>query len=115
MPGTWTWAQIGDKPAEIYEPPDQPRFGVLYLHDLAADAARLGPAFRRWFDALQMVCVCPRGGRCWWADRVCPEFDPRLTPERYLLDHAVGYIGGVWGIGARGVGLLGVGMGGQGA
>src|SRR5262249_3434998 len=80
-----------------------------------ADSARLGPAFTRWFDALQMVCVCPRGGRCWWADRVCPEFDPRLTPERYLLDHAVGYIGGVWGIGARGGGLLRVGVGGQGA
>jgi S-formylglutathione hydrolase len=116
MPGSWSSALIADKPADVYVPPGPAsRFGVLYLHDLGQESLRDRPAFTRWFDALQLVCVCPRGGACWWTDRPCPEFDPQLTPERYLLDHVVRYVGGVWGIGPRQIGLLGVGMGGQGA
>src|SRR5438105_4370424 len=110
MPGTWSAAVLGDKPADVYLPPEPPRFGVLYLHDLGETSLRDRPAFTRWFDEFRLACVCPRGQGCWWADRVCPEFDPRLTPERYLLDQVVGHAAG---LGPHGLGLLSIGMGGQ--
>src|SRR5262249_28128472 len=57
----------------------------------------------------------PHGGRCWWADRVCPEFDPQVAPERHLLTAVLPYFGRRWGLGPRAVGLTGISMGGQGA
>jgi S-formylglutathione hydrolase len=73
------------------------------------------PAFTRPFDELRLGCVCPHGDQSWWADRVCPAFDPQITPERYLLDRVVPYFGERWGVEPRALGLLGIGMGGQGA
>jgi S-formylglutathione hydrolase len=73
------------------------------------------PAFTSVFDELRLGCVCPHGGRCWWADRVCPDFGSSLTPERFLVESALPFVRARWGLAPRAVGLLGVGMGGQGA
>src|SRR5262249_19738543 len=85
------------------------------LHGVGRESLRGRPAFTRLFDALRLACVCPQGQRSWWADRICPEFDPQLTAERYLLDHVLPFFHSRWGFGPRAVGLLGISMGGQGA
>jgi S-formylglutathione hydrolase len=113
----WEQAEIGGKPADVYQPPgpDRPRFGVLFLHGLGLETLAGRPAFVRVLGDLNLACVCPHGQRCWWADRVCPEFDPHLTPERFVLDQVVPFFRQRWGLDSRAVGLLGISMGGQGA
>jgi len=54
-------------------------------------------------------------GRSWWTDRICPEFDARLTAERHVVDNVVGYIGRRWQSAPPRIALLGTSMGGQGA
>jgi pimeloyl-ACP methyl ester carboxylesterase len=115
MKGTWSSAEIAGNPADVYDPPGQPRFGLLFLHDYDRLTLRDQPVFTKLFDELHLACVCPAGGRCWWADRVCPEFDAQVTPERYLLQSVLPFFRERWGLGPRTVGLLGIGMGGQGA
>jgi S-formylglutathione hydrolase len=116
MNGTWTRADIAGKPADVYEPPGgRPRFGILYLHGAGLETLVEKPTFTHLFDELHLGCVCPHGMRSWWADRVCAEFDPRLTPERHLLDNVTPYFARRWGLGPRSVALLGISMGGQGA
>jgi S-formylglutathione hydrolase len=108
---------IGNKPADIFWPvkDTRPRFGLLFLHDLEGRMPRDSPAFAQLLDAADVACVCPFGDQSWWTDRVCPEFDPRMTAERFVLESVVPYFAERWGIPERGVALLGVGMGGQGA
>ena len=107
MKCTWTVADVAGKPADVYEPPGatRPRFGVLYLHDWTLETLRDRPAFTQRFDELQLGCVCPQGGRCWWADRICAEFDAQRTPERHLLDHVLPFFAQRWGLAPRAVGL----------
>jgi S-formylglutathione hydrolase len=108
---------IAGKPADVYDPPGpaQPRFGILHLHGHGLTTLRDKTAFSNLFDELHLACVCPHGQRSWWGDRVCAEFDPALTPERYLLDHVVAFFGTRWGLAPPTIGLLGISMGGQGA
>ncbi len=116
MNGTWYSADIAGKPADVYTPPGgRPRFGVLYLHPFGLETLVGNTAFTRLFDELRLGCVCPHAGRCWWADRVCRDFDPVLTPERFLLDHVVPYFQTTWGLAPPGIALLGISMGGQAA
>ena len=117
MNGTWTTLDVGGKPADVYDlaGDTRPRFGLLFLHGVGLETLRDRPAFTRVLDERKLACVCPHGGRCWWADRVCAEFDPHLTPERHLLDNVLPFFGTRWGLGPRAVGLAGVSMGGQGA
>ncbi len=117
MNGTWTPLEVGGKSADVYAPrgDERPRFGLLYLHDVDGRTLAGRTELSRLLDELGMACVCPHGGPCWWADRVCPAFDTQITPERYLLDRVVPFFGERWGLEPRALGLLGVGMGGQGA
>jgi len=114
MGGTWTTVEIAGKPADVYEPA-RPRYGLLHLHDLDGATLSNRPAFTALFDELRLACVCPHGGRSWWADRVCPEFNGRLTAERHVVDNVLPWFESRWGLRPRAVGLDGVGMGGQGA
>ncbi len=116
MNGTWTEIQLGGKPVEVYEPAGgKPPFGILHLHDAGLTTLRNQPAFTSLFDALHLACLCPLGGVCWWADRICLGFDPVLSPEQYLRQRIVPLFGQRWGLGPRAVGLLGMSMGGQAA
>jgi S-formylglutathione hydrolase len=127
MKGTWQRLAVGGKPVDVYEPPGTPapRFGILFLHPVGLETLapvpapqgdyRGGEAFTRVFDALKLVCVSPHGGRCWWTDRICSEFDPTVTPERYLLESIVPFFRERWQLAPRAIGLLGISMGGQGA
>jgi S-formylglutathione hydrolase len=117
MNGTWQTVDIAGKPADVYTLPGgaRPRFGVLYLHPVGLETLVGNTAFTHLFDELRLACVCPHGRRCWWTDRVCPEFDPTLTTERHLLDHVLPYFQATWALAPPAVGLLGISMGGQGA
>jgi S-formylglutathione hydrolase len=115
MNGTWTRVDLSGKTADLYAPPERPRFGVLYLHDDTGETLRDRPVFTRLFDELRLACVCPHGQRSWWADRVCTEFDPQRTAEAYLLHQVLPTFAERWDLGPRAVGITGIGMGGQGA
>src|SRR3954447_20208541 len=117
MNGVWSSVEIAGKPADVYDPPGggRPRFGVLHLHGVGLKTLHDRPAFSRLFDELRLVCVCPHGQRCWWADRVCSEFDPVLTPERHIVQNVLPFFAERWGLSPRSIGLQGIGMGGQGA
>jgi S-formylglutathione hydrolase len=115
----WTQLDLAGHPADVYAPPGGSlRFGVLFLHPasfMLHPCQALGPAFTRLFDELNLACLCPHGGLSWWADRLCPDFDPGRTAERYLLDSVVPFFAQHWKLGPRAIGLLGIEMGGQGA
>jgi esterase/lipase superfamily enzyme len=115
--GAWSTIEIAGKKADVYEPPSlgRPRFGILHLHPLGLETLRDRPAFTRLFDELKLPCVCPQGQRSWWADRICTEFDPHITAERYLLDCVVPYFRERWHLTPRAIGIQGISMGGQGA
>lgn len=115
MSGSWTLAGIAGKQADVYDPPTRPRFGVLYLHGYGLETLCDRPAYTQLFASLKLACVCPHGQHSWWADRVCAEFDPHVTPERYLLDQVLPFFHERWGLAPRAIGLLGISMGGQGA
>ncbi len=116
MSGTWSTIDIAGKPADVYQPDlKRPSFGILYLHGYGLETLRDNPACTRLFDELNLACVCPHGQRSWWVDRICPEFDAQLTPERHLIANMLPFFEQRWGLRPRAVGLLGVSMGGQGA
>jgi pimeloyl-ACP methyl ester carboxylesterase len=116
MNGVWSTVEIGGKTADVYDPPgNRPRFGVLHLHGYGLETLPGDTAFTRWFDEFNMACVCPHGQRSWWADRICHEFDPVITPERYLLDAVAPYFGQRWNLPSQALALQGISMGGQGA
>ena len=115
MSGTWTVVEIAGKSADVFDPPRRPRFGLIYLHGVSLSTLPDRPVYTSLFAELNLACVCPHGRYCWWADRICTEFDPRLTPERYVLDHVVPLFGERWGLRPPALGLFGVSMGGQGA
>src|ERR1700709_2257471 len=81
MNGTWTRVEIAGKPADVFDPPGEqrPRFGVLFLHPVGQETLSGTPAFTSLFNELRLACVCPAGGFSWWADRICPDFDPVVT------------------------------------
>src|SRR5262245_45505893 len=116
MSGTWTRVTIGGKEADVYDPPGvgRPQFGVLFLHGVGLETLVDRPAFVKPLAELSLACVCPHGQRSWWGDRVCAEFDPKITPERYLLDSVIPFFERRWGVRPRAIGLLGISMGGQG-
>jgi S-formylglutathione hydrolase len=113
--GTWTKVEIGGKGADVFEPGGKPRFGVIHLHGVGLETAAGNDAWTTPLAELGLACVCPHGQRSWWADRVCAEFDPHVTPERYLLDRVLPYFRDRWGLGPGAVGVQGISMGGQGA
>src|SRR5262245_3338837 len=115
MTDGWQTVDLGGKPADVFVPPDgPPRFGLLFMHgyDLATLAGN--STYTKLLSDNRLVCVCPHGGRCWWTDRIWPEFDPAVPADAYVLA-ALSYIHSKWSFPPRAVGLLGYCLGGQGA
>jgi poly(3-hydroxybutyrate) depolymerase len=117
MDGMWSEVELAGKRVEVYDPPggQKPRFGVVYLHPLGLETLRGRLAYTKILDQLQLACVCPHAQRSWWADRVCPEFDARLTPEQHLLKNVLPFFQERWNLAPRAIGVFGISMGGQGA
>ena len=78
LPG-WSRTEIGGKPADVFDPPGGARFAMLYLHPVGMESLSDNAAWTAELVRHRVACCAPAGMRSWWADRVCPEFDPVLT------------------------------------
>jgi len=103
--------------AEVFEPASPHSLGlvVLYLHGVHLAPLADKPVFTRLFEEHGLRVIAPHTGPCWWADRICPQFDPRISPERHVLEHVLPFIERRWAAAPPKIGLLGTSMGGQGA
>jgi enterochelin esterase-like enzyme len=116
MDGAWTTEDIAGKPADVFQPANaRPRFGILFLHPFGNETLRGNPTYTRVLVELGLACVCPMAPNTWWTGRVFPDFDPKRTAERHLLDHVLPFFAERFGLRPRAIGLLGISMGGQGA
>jgi len=115
--GTWSEVEIAGHACEVYEPQALHPHGyvVIYLHGVHLNRLHDKPPFLAQFDRHGLRVVCPRTERSWWSDKICEEFDPEITAERYVVDHVLGWIGSQWQVGPPRIALLGTSMGGQGA
>lgn len=115
--GCWSTIDIAGHACDLYEPSLPRQHGaIVYLHD-ATEAAPLpgAPALRAAFTAAGMLVLAPRTGPSWWLDRVMPQFDRMVTPERFVLEHVRGAFERRFDIHPPAIALVGTGMGGQGA
>ena len=115
--GRWSRVEVAGHECEVYEPPrpSEHGFTVIYLHGVHLNSLADNEAFCAEFDRYGLRVIAPRAGRCWWADRICPEFDPRITPFNYVRQDVVSYLAETRGIRPPAIALLGTSMGGQGA
>jgi pimeloyl-ACP methyl ester carboxylesterase len=115
--GTWSEFELAGHACEIYEPPRVNPHGyvVIYLHGVHQNRLEDQPAFVREFDRYGLRVVCPRTARSWWTDKICDEFDPGITAQRYVVEHVTTWIARQWGAEPPRIALLGTSMGGQGA
>ena len=111
----WTREIIAGKAVDLFDPPAKPRFAVIFLHGSGLETLAGNPVYTSILKTRNLACVCPHGQRSWWLDRVCPEFDATLSPERFLIESMLPLCGSRWQLAPRGVGVFGISMGGQGA
>ena len=115
--GTWTETTVAGHTCAIYEPvaPSEHAYTVIYLHGVHLGRLDEHPQFGELFDQHQLRVIAPITQRSWWTDKICAEFDPQITAERYVIDHVVPYIAERWNARPPRIALLGTSMGGQGA
>ncbi len=115
--GTWSRLEMAGHAVDVYEPASlHPHgFTVIYLHGVHLNRLDDKPAFLAEFDKHGLRVICPWTARSWWTDKICPEFDPQITAERFVLNHVVPGIAERWNVRPPQIGLLGTSMGGQGA
>jgi S-formylglutathione hydrolase FrmB len=114
--GTWTKETVSGHTVDIYAPAKlSPQgFTVIYLHGVHLNRLDDKQPFLDEFDRHGLRVVCPWTARSWWTDKVCAEFDPAITAEKYVLNHVVPWIGERWQVKPPAIALLGTSMGGQG-
>ncbi len=115
--GSWSTLEIAGHTCRWFEPamPNPHGFTLLYLHSAGFGDMADHPIFTTHFARHGLRVVAPQTGPSWWSDRICKEFDPHLTAERYLLDGVVPFLQQRWGVAPPRIALLGISMGGQGA
>jgi len=115
--GNWSEITLAGHTCEIYEPAALNPHGyvAMYLHGVHLNRLHDKPAFVREFDRHGLRVICPRTARSWWTDKICEEFDPAITAERFVLDHVLTWLRDNWQVEPPRIGLWGTSMGGQGA
>jgi pimeloyl-ACP methyl ester carboxylesterase len=115
--GTWQQVDIAGKQADVFNPAERSaaNFSVLFLHGHARITLKDNAVYTSHLERLGLDCVCPHGQRSWWGDRVCREFDPRVTPAAYIREQLLPWMHEHFESSPPAVALLGVSMGGQGA
>jgi S-formylglutathione hydrolase FrmB len=115
--GHWSELQIAGHPCHAYVPATPSPHGdtVMYLHGVRLGRLEGRPAFTKLFDQHGLRCIAPVTQRSWWTDRVCAEFDPHISAERYVLDRVSPWLAEHWDVAPPRIALLGTSMGGQGA
>jgi S-formylglutathione hydrolase FrmB len=107
----WSAVAIAGKPARVFDPP-APRFALLFLHPVGGESVSENAAYTDQLAKHSIGCCEPFGARGWWADRVCPDFDPVVTPEQHLLRNVLPWMAERWKLPLA---VAGISMGGQGA
>jgi pimeloyl-ACP methyl ester carboxylesterase len=115
--GNWIESRIAGHPCDLFEPASTNELGLMVLTLDGHEPPRLRDQLRftELFEHWRLPVVAPYGGRCWWVNKPCPDFDAQTTPERHLIEKVLPFISERWGAQAPRIGLLGIGMGGQGA
>jgi pimeloyl-ACP methyl ester carboxylesterase len=113
----WTETRLRDHVCEIFEPDPgaDANFVLLFLHDEARRSLRSYPGLSERVRATGLPVIAPQTGPSWWTDRICDAFDVDESPERFVLEDVLPFIGRRWKAQPPRIALLGVGMGGQGA
>ncbi|MFO0898497.1 MAG: alpha/beta hydrolase-fold protein [Pirellulales bacterium] len=113
----WSEVDLAGHTADVFEPAQRNQHGyvAIYLHGVHLNRLVDKPAFVAELERHGLPVVCPRTARSWWTDKLCAEFDPELTAERYLLDRVVPWIAERWNAAPPQIALFGTSMGGQGA
>ena len=114
--GGWTQQALSGKPCHLFEPAADPHPGALLaLHGADSSIFAAGELFTPLLRSHRLRAVCPHAAGSWWADRLCPNFDPTLTPERYLLESVLPLFAERWNVKPPLVAFIGIDMGGQAA
>jgi S-formylglutathione hydrolase FrmB len=117
MSGVWSEETVGGHPCDLFMPAVQNPHGfvVLYLHGVHLNRLHDKTAFMEQVERYGLPVVAPMTRRSWWTDRICREFDAKITAERHVLDNVLQFIEQRLGAAPPKIGLLGTSMGGQGA
>lgn len=113
----WSEVKIAGHACDVFEPSiaNEHGFVLIYLHGVHLSRLVDKPAFVAEFVRHRLPVIAPFTARSWWTDKVCPEFDPKLTAERHVLDNVLPYIRDRWCAEPPRIGIFGTSMGGQGA
>lgn len=115
--GGWSQVEVAGHRCEVFEPsrPHEHGYVLIYLHGV--HLARLGDhnVYNRLLEERGLRAIAPFGGRSWWTERICREFDEQVPAAHYVGQHVVRYIAERWGARPPQIALFGTSMGGQGA
>lgn len=116
MPG-WRQAEIDGFACDVFEPsrPNPHGYALIYLHGVHLQRLADQPPFTDQFERFGLPVIAPWAGRCWWLNRLCPDFSDRCTPEQLILDYVLPWMATGWDCAPPKIGLFGTSMGGQGA
>jgi S-formylglutathione hydrolase FrmB len=108
---------VAGHPADVYEPPQRNAhdYVAIYLHGVHLGRLDQNATYTALFAMHGLPVIAPHTRRSWWTNRICPEFDERLTSERHLLDNVLPYVAERWNARPPRIALFGTSMGGQGA
>lgn len=115
--GSWVSDELAGRKLEVFTPTCEglPAGCVIFLHGHGRVMLSENRVFTSLFEKHKLCAVCPDGGRSWWLDRVCAEFDEHVTPHDWLKQRLLPFIRNRWSLEPPAIALLGVSMGGQGA
>ncbi|MFO0425576.1 MAG: alpha/beta hydrolase-fold protein [Planctomyces sp.] len=123
-PSRWTQETLDGRRLDVFSPPlsgksasgksAEIRGVVLFLHGHGQVMLDQNPVFTKLFQEQRLAVVAPHGGKSWWLDVICPEFDSQVTPQKWLLQQVIPWISERFGVESPRIALLGVSMGGQG-
>ena len=113
----WSSEALDGRRIDIFIPKGDapPTAAVLFLHGHGRILLNQNAVFSQLFQDHSLAAVCPDGGRSWWLDTVCNEFDETVTPQNWLIDSVVPFVEKRLSIHPPRIALLGISMGGQGA
>ena len=114
---SWSTVEVAGHHCDVFEPtsPRVPGRAVIYLHGRHLTSLTDNAAYTGLFEHHGLRVVAPRTGRSWWTDKICADFDPAISAERYVIDRVLPWIAQHWDVQPPLVALLGTSMGGQGA
>src|SRR5437868_11823500 len=94
MPGTSTLETVAGHPCDVYLPPERNKHGyvVLYLHGVHENRLLNKTAFIEQFDRHGLAVVAPHTKRSWWTDKICLEFDLKISAQRHVLENVMPFI-----------------------